>query len=407
MDLWWERNGLQYDANGKLVFEDNVVECLAEKISSPLFLYSARRIQDNITRVDGALRSTGVMGRVFYALKANRFAPLLTYIKTHTQAGVDVCSPTEVLHAMSCGFKPEDISYTGTSVSNRDLDFLCGFPDLLLNCDGLSMIRRVGERAPGRTIGIRINPAIGTGYGSNELLRYSGDKPTKFGIYASELDAALRLADSYDLKVTRVHFHTGCGYLNDQLPVWESILEQCLQMIERIPTVESVNLGGGLGVPLCEEDQPLDIDAWSSVIKRVFGGKTYQVCVEPGTYIVKDAGLLILEANTVESKSGHRFIGVDGGFQLAMEPAHYKLPCEPVLCSLPDSKEKVFDEQALQATTFAGNINEALDVWKADFLFPEISEGEPVAFINAGAYTSSMSSNHCMRGAFTEILLLD
>jgi len=407
MDLWWERNGLQYDANAKLVFEGNYVDDLAEKLSSPLFLYSARRIQEKITQVTDALASAGVDGRVFYALKANRFGSLLTYIKTHTEAGVDVCSPNEVRHAMSCGFKPEDISYTGTSVSNRDLDFLLGFPSLLLNCDGLSMIRRVGERAPGRSIGIRINPAIGTGYGSNELLRYSGDKPTKFGIYASELKEALKLAASYNLRVTRVHFHTGCGYLNDQLPVWEKILEQCLEMIETIPSVEMVNLGGGLGVPLCEEDEPLDINAWSAVVKRVFGGRDYQICVEPGTYIVKDAGVLVLEANTVETKSGHRFVGVDGGFQLAMEPAHYKLPCEPVPCRLSDKKEKVFDVQKLVPTTFAGNINEALDVWKEDFKFPEISEGDPVAFINAGAYTSSMSSNHCMRGYFTEVLLLN
>lgn len=376
------------------------MHALGEKLGTPIFLYSAERILENINRVHLALEKTGLRNRIFYALKANRFAPLLTFIKTSTGCGVDVCSPKEVRHAMGCGFLPSDISYTATSVSNDDLDFLLGFPDLKLNGDSLSMVRRIGERDPGRSIGIRINPAMGTGYGSNELLRYSGEKPTKFGIYASELTEALALAAEYDLCIERIHFHTGCGYLNDQLLSWQEILEECLQMIERIPTVKAVNLGGGLGVPLGQDDEQLDLSAWAAVIKRVFHEKSYEINVEPGTYIAKDAGVLVLEANTVEVKAGKRFIGVNGGFNLTMEPVHYQLPCEPVPCILPDAKESCFAKASLTPATFAGNINEALDILQDDLLFPEIEEGGLLAFINAGAYTSSMSSNHCMRGVF-------
>ena len=404
--MWWEREGLAYNKDNKLIFSGENVQELGEKLGTPAFLYSAGRITENINRLKKALDRAGVRNRIFYALKANRFSPLLTYIKSTSDCGVDVCSPNEVRHAMSCGFRPEDISYTGTSVSNRDLGVLLNFPDLMLNCDGLSMIRRVGEQTPGRPIGIRINPAMGTGYGSNELLRYSGDKPTKFGIYASEFDDAVKLAEKYNLPITRVHFHTGCGYLNDQLGVWEEILAECLSLIEKIPTVKAVNLGGGLGVPLTKEDERLDLTLWSDVVARKFGDLDYEVNIEPGTYIAKDAGVLILEANTVEKKSGHRFIGVDGGFNLAMEPAHYKLPCEPVPCCLNDTKERSFDPSVMEEATFAGNINEALDAWVENLMFPQIEEGALLGFINAGAYTQSMSSNHCMRGDFSEYLLL-
>ena len=406
-NLWWERNELSYNQQNEIVFSGRNVQDLAKKLDTPLFLYSADRIHENIGRIDLALENTGLRTRIFYALKANRFAPLLTFIKSSTSCGVDVCSPAEVRHAMSCGFLASDISYTATSVSNSDLDFLIKFSDLKLNADSLSMIRRIGERSPGRSIGIRVNPAMGTGYASNELLRYSGEKPTKFGIYASELDEALKLAGQFDLCIDRVHFHTGCGYLNDQLPAWEKILKECLTMIEKIPTVEAVNLGGGLGVPLTSNDENLDLSAWAGVIKRVFNTTSYEINVEPGTYIVKDAGILVLEANTVETKAGKRFIGVNGGFNLTMEPVHYKLPCEPVPCVLPDSKEHCFAKHSLVPATFAGNINEALDVLHEDLMFPEIKEGALVAFINAGAYTSSMSSNHCMRGDFSEYLLLN
>lgn len=407
MELWWERNDLSYSQSNEIIFSGRNVLNLAKKLGTPIFLYSADRIVENIGRVQLALDSTGIPNRIFYALKANRFAPLLTIIKSSTSCGVDVCSPAEVRHALSCGFLPSDISYTATSVSNADLDFLTRFPDLKLNVDSLSMIRRIGERVPGRSIGIRINPAMGTGYASNELLRYSGEKPTKFGIYGQDLDGAIQLARQCDLRINRVHFHTGCGYLNDQLPAWERILQECLTMIGKIPTVEAVNLGGGLGVPLTKEDRYLDLAEWASVIKRVFSGKSYEINVEPGTYISKDAGLLVLEANTVETKAGKRFIGVNGGFNLTMEPVHYKLPCEPTPCVLPDSKENCFADHSLSPATFAGNINEALDILAEDLMFPEIEEGALLAFINAGAYTSSMSSNHCMRGDFSEYLLLN
>lgn len=407
MDLWWERRGLLYNQDNELVFAERSVQKLAQQLGTPLFLYSADRILKNIARIQHALENTGIPHRIFYALKANRFAPLLTLIKSSTSAGVDVCSPAEVRRALSCGFLPSDISYTATSVSNSDLDFLTRFPDLMLNADSCSMIRRIGERVPGRSIGIRINPAMGTGYASNELLRYSGEKPTKFGIYASELDEALRLAGQFDLPIGRVHFHTGCGYLNNQLPAWEKILKECLVMIEKFSTVKAVNLGGGLGVPLSSNDEFLDLSEWAGAIKRVFGAKPYEINVEPGTYIAKDAGLLVLEANTVETKAGKRFVGVNGGFNLTMEPVHYKLPCEPAPCVLPDTKEAYFADHSLTPATFAGNINEALDVLHEDFMFPEIEEGALLAFINAGAYTSSMSSNHCMRGDFSEYLLLN
>lgn len=406
MELWWERPGLAYNENNQVTFAGNNVQKLGEQLGTPLFLYSADRILDNIERVYRALENTGLRSRIYYALKANRFGPLLTLIKSSTECGVDVCSPAEVRHALSCGFHPSDISFTATSVSNDDLDFLTRLTGVQLNADGCSMIRRIGERTPGRSIGIRINPAMGTGYASNKLLRYSGEKPTKFGIYDSELKQAVQLAHHYDLHIDRVHFHTGCGYLNDQLPAWEQILQQCLAMIAKIPTVEAINLGGGLGVPLTAEDEQLDLSEWAAVIKRVFGDTSYEINVEPGTYIVKDAGVLVLEANTVETKAGKRFVGVNGGFNLTMEPVHYKLPCEPVPCVLSRAKEASFAPAHLTPVTFAGNINEALDVLIEDLMAPRIEEGDLLAFINAGAYTSSMSSNHCMRGEFSEYLLM-
>jgi len=394
--FWWEREQLGYD-KGNLRFAGEDVQELARRFGTPTFLYSARRVRENLARIKGALESTELSHRLHYAMKANRFAPLLTLMATEGLCGIDACSPEEVMHAMGCGFKETDISYTATAVSNSDLDALLRFENLHINCDAVSTIRRLGQRAPGRRIGLRINPAMGVGYGENELLHYSGEATTKFGIYKEQFEEALQTAREHNLTVTTLHLHTGCGYLGQQLPVWETILAEAKSFASNIPGLERINLGGGLGVPHTKDDTPLDLNEWAAVIKRTFEGSGLTIEVEPGDYTVKDAGLLLLSVNTVETRQATRYIGVDGGFNIAVEPAFYKLPFEPVATRLRQGDTA--------PVTVVGNINEALDVFAECHPMPPIHEEDTIALINSGAYASSMSSNHCMRGQFREILL--
>lgn len=394
--FWWERDTLCYD-RGELQFAGNDVQALARRFGTPTFVYSAARLRENLARVRGALDATGLPFRLHYAMKANRFAPILTLMAAEGLCGIDACSPEEVMHAMSCGFRETEISYTATAVSNSDLDTLVPFKGLHINCDAVSTIRRLGKRDPGREIGLRINPAMGVGYGNNERLHYSGATTTKFGIYKEQLDDALEAAKEGRLSVTALHLHTGCGYLNTQLPVWESILAEAKTFADKIPGLKRINLGGGLGVPHTATDRPLDIQAWAAVIKRVFGGTGLTIEVEPGDHIAKDTGLLLLTVNTVERRQDTRYIGVDGGFNIAVEPAVYKLPFEPVATHLRDGER--------HPVTVAGNINEALDLFAENHPMPPLHEEDTIALINAGAYASAMSSNHCMRGRFREVLL--
>jgi diaminopimelate decarboxylase len=393
---WWARDDLRYD-DGSLQLAGHRVGDLARAASMPSFFYSAERVQTKLRSLHAALEQTGLPSRVFYAMKANRFVPLLAFMRSTGLCGIDACSPRELQLALACGFQEEDISYTATSVSNPDLDVLVRHPGCLINCDSLSTLRRLGERDPGRTIGLRINPGMGVGYGDSELLTYSGAKTTKFGIYREHLDEALSVAAQHDLDVRSIHFHVGIGYQTQQLPLWEEILSVCATFADEIPDLHRINLGGGLGLPHVETDVGLDLEAWAAVIARQFGGRNIEVAVEPGDFLVKDAGVLVLQANTVEEKRDTLFVGVDGGFNLAVEPTFYGMPCEPAPCDVRPGREQV--------VTIAGNINEALDIWARDVSLPPILEGDYLAFLNAGGYASAMSSNHCMRGDFYERLL--
>jgi diaminopimelate decarboxylase len=397
--FWWARDDLGF-RDGRLHLAGRDVAALAETVEGPLHLYSAARISANVGRVQAALGRTGLPWRTYYAMKANRFEPVLRHLAEGGGCGIDICSPDELDRALACGFAAKDISFTGTGVSNRDLDRLLAHPELTINCDGIGMIRRIGERAPGRAIGVRVNPERGTGYAGAEKLTYAGDAVTKFGIYREQWPEALETARAHDLTITGLHFHVGCGYLTRELDAWDAAVGAGLAFLGDLPEVKVVNVGGGLGLPHREADRALDLDRWAAILARRFAGRGVTIACEPGDYIVKDAGMLVLGVTDVERKRDLTFVSVDGGFNLAPEPAYYELPCEPVACAPRD-----FDPAAWKPVTIAGNINEALDVWAQAKPMPELREGDRIALLNSGGYGASMSSNHCMRGQFTEMLL--
>lgn len=396
---WWSRPDLCWNDSG-LQFAGRNLDSLARQFGTPSFFYSAARVEENVRRIYGALSGAGFRGRcrVNYAMKANRFSPLLTFLKQTGLVGIDACSPNEVEHAIGCGFEAHEVSFTNTSLSRNDLDRLARIDGLRVNCDSLHTIEQWGRRKPGSTIGIRINPACGVSRAQNEKLQYSGLNTSKFGVYREQFAEALSLASRYDLRVDTIHFHTGCGYLNEQLGVWNGILDECRWFIDQVAALRFVNIGGGLGVPHVESDERLDLGRWSEILRSHFGDRPeLTIELEPGDYVVKDAGVLLLTVGSVEKKRDTTFVGVNGGFNIAVEPVVYGLPFQPV--------PAVRRSGPLHRYTIAGHINEALDIWYRDIDMNQLAEDDVLVLLNAGAYSSSMASNHCMRGEFREHLL--
>ncbi len=395
--LWWEREDIQY-RNGRLYFGNQDLPEFAESAGTPVYVYNSNRIKNNLTRLETHLANAGVRFKIFYALKANRYLPLVTYLKLTGRCGVDVCSPAELRLSRQVGFCEEEITYTGTSVSNEDLDCLRKHPGVQVNCDAISTIKRLGQRCPDRPIGIRINPGLGAGY--NETLRYAGDKPTKFGIYRERFQEALEAARIYNLQIKTLHFHIGSGYLTPDIPILNDILKRCHWFLDRCPGIDTVDIGGGFGVPLVQDQQPLDLAEWARTIAAHTREKDLTIHLEPGDYLVKDAGALIVQVNTVEEKGDTEFVGVNGGFNIHSAAAYYKIPF--IIAPL------INDSSAVpQKKTVAGNINEAIDLLAEDILLPPIREGDYLALLNAGGYGSASSSNHCMRGEVSEYLVVD
>ncbi len=401
---WWRRPGFDV-LDGRLSLNGADLEALAREHGTPLFVYDLARPAERVRALQAALTRAGLPHVIRFALKANPDPRILAVLRglgepgSPDGVGIDACSPGEVLHALDAGWPADSISHTGTNVSERDLDVLLAH-QIRLNLDGVSQVERVGRRAPGRTIGLRINPGTGAGY--TEHLSYAGERPTKFGVTDDRLDDAIAAVRRHGLVVDTLHFHAGSGWLGDQLGGFEAALARATWFLDRLLEagfpIREVNVGGGLGTVARDDEQPVDLDAYAQTVARHLEPYGVTAGFEPGDFVMKDAGVLLGEIVTVERRGGTTFVGLDIGWNVNCAYFIYRYAQEilPV-------REPFRDRTRL--VTVAGHINEAGDVFAEDYPFPDVAEGEVLAILNAGGYLKAMSTTHCLRPTGTAIYL--
>lgn len=406
---WWTRPGLDV-RGGRLFVAGRDAEAIAREHGTPLYAHDLVRVAEQVRALRSAFERAGLDGRVRLALKAQHEPELLRFVRTLGEpgspesVGMDVCSPREVEWALEHGWREGEISYTGTNLSERDLDVILAHPDVHVNVDLLTQIDRVGRRSRGRTIGIRVNPRGGAGFDGGGGTLYSGPRPTKFGIFPEQLGEALAVAHRHELTIDTVHFHVGDGYLNDGLAGFEDAVLRVAEMVGMLraqgcPIVE-VNTGGGLGVPQRAEDRPLDLDRWASILAKHLGPFGVAVGTEPGDFLVKECAINLSEVVTVEERDGLVFVGLDVGWNAMGERFIYDALLDVVLC-------RAADAPPVREVTIGGHINEGDDLFAEDLPFPAVVEGDIIATINVGSYNASMTSEHCLRPAARSVFFTD
>jgi len=390
---WWSRAGLDV-SGGRLHVAGRDAEGLAREHGTPVFVYDLERIGEQVRALVGAFERVGVPFRLRMAIKAQRDPAVLAYVRALGFVGVDACSPGEVRHALEHGWDVAEISYTGTNVSERDLDVLLE-TGVHVNVDLVTQLERYGKRAPGTNVGVRVNPRVGAASGPGRAHLYSGaHRPSKFGVLESQLDAALAVAARHDMHLDTVHFHVGDGFRTDGLAAFEVAAERVAAMARRLidagHPVAEVNAGGGLGVPHDAEEDPLDVDAYAAVLVRHLSPLGVTIACEPGDFLTKEMGVLLAEVVTVDDRDGHLIVGLDAGYNVAPEHFIYDEPTPVVPC-------RAADAHPHRLVTVAGNINEGDDLWAEDQPFPDVAEGDIVAILRVGSYNQAMHLDHCLR----------
>jgi diaminopimelate decarboxylase len=390
---WWSRPGLDV-RGGRLAIAGRDAEELAREHGTPTYVYDLTRVEEQAVGLRDALGGAGLRGLVRLALKAQREPDVMRFLRRRCPyVGLDVCSPGEIDLAFRFGWSPGEISFTGTNLSDGDLDAIIG-SGVHVNVDLLSQLERYGRRAPGSSVGIRVNPRIGASHAGGTGTHYTGDRPTKFGIYAEQLDEALAIAAGHRLEIDTVHVHVGDGYLNDGLPVFAETLRRVAEITAHLcdagAPIREVNTGGGLGVPVRGGDDRLDLDRWASIAAEHLGSFDVAVGTEPGDYLVKECGVLLAEVVTLEERDGVLFAGVDAGWNQAPDHFIYDELLDVVPC-------RAADAEPTREVTVSGNINEGNDLFAVDLPLPALAEGDVLALIGVGSYNASMYGAHCLR----------
>ena len=353
-------------------------------------------VYDRDSVLEAASNLTGLknVDRILYAVKANFNEDLLRALDT---AGVDFecVSPGEVewLEAVLPQLDLARILFTPNFAPRAEYAWALE-RGLQVTLDNLFPLQAWPELFKGQKLFVRIDP--GQGRGHHEHVKTAGVH-SKFGVPRFEVAELKRLVAAAGAEVVGIHAHSGSGILDPHN--WRAVAGELVQIAEQFPGVETIDLGGGLGVPEKPGDRPIDlatVDATLAEIRETY--PQYKLWLEPGRYIVARAGVLLTRVTQTKGKGEMRYIGVGTGMNSLIRPALYGAYHEIVNLTRADQAPS-------DTVTVVGPICESGDRLGSDRLLPPTEEGDVILIANAGAYGYVMSSRYNLREAAKEIVI--
>ena len=381
---------------------------VAGKYKTPVYVYDEDRIRKNFRDFLLAFRSRYPKTKVFYALKANTNLAILNVLREEGSKA-DVVSGGELKAALKVGFEGGEIIYTNNAKTREEILSAID-SNVILNIDSMDELNRVHEivKSTNKSVRIsfRVNPSIDP---KTHPKISTGIKESKFGIHIEDDFAfkAYRFAGELDnLEIKGVHMHIG-SQITDEKPFIEA-LDKLMAFVNKLREkldlkLDFVDVGGGLGIDYNRDDaiSPDELaESMVQVLERWSKRTGYEpeLWLEPGRYVVGNAGVLLCEVQSVKETPYKNFINVDCGFNTLLRPAMYDSFHRIENLSAKDRKgNKTYD--------VVGNICESGDVLGRERELPETKAGDILAIYDTGAYGFSMSSQYNSRPRPPEVLL--
>ncbi|MBA3564049.1 MAG: diaminopimelate decarboxylase [Gammaproteobacteria bacterium] len=347
-----------------------------------------------IAKLAGRLRGLDAVDRIFYAVKANPH-PAILHALEHAGVGFECVSPGEVHRVLqTCPrIKPERVLFTPNFAARSEYDF--GFEHAgYVTLDNLYPLRHWPEVFEGRSIVVRIDP--GHGKGHHRYVRTAGSH-SKFGVPLFELDELEALASAGRIRIVGLHAHTGSGILDTES--WKDNAVLLGDLSRRFTDVSALNLGGGLGVPEKPDQPALDLDELGELLLSVKSAyPSLELWLEPGRFLVAEAGVLLARVTQTKGKLGVRYVGLNTGMNSLIRPALYGAYHEIINLTR-------CDEPATELVNVVGPICESGDQLGNERLLPPTEENDVILIANTGAYGHAMSSQYNLRKPAEEIVL--
>ena len=386
-----------------LISQTELLENIADQHGTPTYVYSKKRLEENIDKLSRAISSNFINYQIYYAVKANSNIHIIKTLKSRfNDLGCDCSSPGELFAAKKAGFKMSDCVYTGNYESFEDLQtaYDAG-PEI--NLDDLNSFERLEKIGIPDYISFRLNPGRGHGQFKGII---TGGKDSKFGIPKEKIVNAYEIAKKSGIKRFGLQCHAGSSTLDSK--TFSDITRQILKSAREIEDaigqqLEKISIGSGFGIPYRDEELPLDIEQLFKNTKSTFSdfygkdsSKWPTLCIEPGRILVADTGFILTKVTGIKS-SYKKFIGLDAGMETLMRPALYGAFHR--VQKIGDS-----DEEFLKYD-ITGRICENTDRISEDYDMPKMKEGDICAIMDSGAYGYSMSHNFNTRPRPSEILI--
>jgi diaminopimelate decarboxylase len=396
------RNPLE-NVKGELFIDGVSTSKLAEEFGTPLYVMSENRVRDNYRRLNSVFSSKYSKTRMFYAAKANTGLSILRILKNEG-ANVDTVTTGEVFMALKAGFSHDSVLFTGTSVTTEDLEYLLK-KKVMVNVDSLSQLERLLKIGLPKILSVRMNPELGAGHHEHVI---TAGKASKFGIWERDASRAYQIAKKAGVKKFAIHMHIGSGIIDvDPLvKAADNLLSIAKKIHDKLGvTFDFVDFGGGIGVPYKPEEKEVDLELFADKLVGLFKARVAEyslgepeLWLEPGRFLVADAGLLLTKVNTLKSTPFRRFAGIDAGFNTLIRPAMYGSYHHVLVANK-------LNQLSTEEYDLAGPLCESGDILARERLLPQLSEGDLLALLNAGAYGFSMSSQYNSKPRAAEVLV--
>jgi diaminopimelate decarboxylase len=373
---------------------------IADAAGTPTYVYNAEAIRARYRQLDSAFAA--VPHRIHFAVKANGNLGVLRVLRD-LGAGADIVSGGELARALAAGFDADQVVFSGVGKTVDELRTAARAGVGHVNVESLEELELLAHIAveEGSVVraGIRVNPDVTT---DTHPYISTSSSSIKFGVPLDQVAAAAEVVRRTPaLELTTIAMHLG-SQLADAAPFAEGIakLAELIRAIRAsgIDTLRSIDIGGGLGIRY--RDEPvLDPAAFASAIVPLVAPLGLTLELEPGRFLVGSAGVMLTTVLYRKASGGKTFVVVDAGMNDLVRPSHYNAHHAIVEVRRHDRRRSPVD--------VVGPVCETGDFLALDRELPDVSPGERLAVLGAGAYGFAMSSNYNARPRAAEVIVDD
>ena len=395
---------------GNLFAENVKIETIAEKIGTPVYIYSKATFLEHLQKMQKAFSEINTT--ICYSVKASGNINILKFM-AKAGSGFDVVSGGELFRVQQAGGDTSKVVFAGVGkTDNEIIDALnagIGYFNIESQAELENLILLAKQQNKTTKAALRINPDVQ--YKTHAYIT-TGVKETKFGV---DIEHAINIFDKYsgsdNVNLCAVHVHLGSGgkTIDPYVNAVKKILPVIEELRKRGHTIEALDLGGGYGADY-ESDTVPSAQQYAAGIIPLLKDKNLKLILEPGKSISANAGILLTRVIYTKQGGSKKFAIVDAGMNDLIRPSlydafHFIWPAKVNEKFVPSQREKESRTDGAEIYDVVGPICEGADFLAKDRALPPVIRGDLLAVFTAGAYGFTMSSNYNARCRAAEVLV--